>query len=208
FDRQKRPLSELNASELPQITDLYLDDLNKGDTRFLRMLKQLQSIHLSIAQVDLKKASFLPDLPPQRVRVYQRKVDHGFELWRSRRVNDERRLQLFAPFDYLQAPQKLSPLHWPQIEHGRKEILELFHLDLRGLPDEFCEEIGSIRNELGEEVRRFQRRLGHLEWDLFNTLEVLQFADGSYNLRLGHQHRPTMLVEMVNEIVSLLYATY
>ncbi|MEL6670389.1 MAG: hypothetical protein AAFP08_15565, partial [Bacteroidota bacterium] len=84
----------------------------------------------------------------------------------------------------------------------------LFHLDLCELPDEFCEEDSPIRNSLGEEVRRFKRRLGHLEWDLFNSLEVLQFSDGSYNVKLSHEHRPTMLMEMVNEIVSLLFKTY
>ncbi|MEL6652192.1 MAG: hypothetical protein AAFQ87_15430, partial [Bacteroidota bacterium] len=130
FDRQKRSLNELNAAELPQITNLYLDDLTEKDTRFLRMLKQLQDIHLSIAQVDLKKVDWIADLPPQQIQVYQRHESKGFELWRSRRVNDERRLQLFAPFDYLQAQQKLSPLHWPQLERGRKDILNLFHLDL------------------------------------------------------------------------------
>lgn len=208
YDRKKRPLSKISAWELPLISRLYLGDLSDKDVRFLRILKHLKGLHLDLPAPDWKQSIWINDLPSHNFHIYTLKAEGQYEIWQKRIVAGEIKVQAFDISDTLDPKRKLSPNLWPKIDKGRKEILSLFELDLEALPNEQFVPNGTRINAQGERIRLHHAPLGLLELDLFNEAEIYQFSDQSYNLVLTHRHQPTMLDQIVGDILAWLFKTY
>lgn len=208
YDKTKRSLKELNAWELPLISRLYLEDIEGLDVRFLRMLKHLKGLRLHTDTTKLTDTDWVQELPSHELVLYTNEHTEDTQMWRSRRVGEDLKIREIDLVQNLNPDLKLSPLFWPKINKGRKDILELFELDFENLPNDHCEYVGTEMNEEGERLQRFQSRLGLLEFSLFNELEIVQFSDQTYNLILRHTHKPTMLEETVTDIVAALFKVY
>lgn len=208
YDHNKRSLSELNAWELPLLSRLYVNDLENKDVRFLRMLKHLKGLHLNESVDNWSDTAWLSELPAHDFTIYTNEKAGPAEIWQKKMLAGEVKIQKLVLSDALDPTLKLSPALWPKIDKGRRDILKLFNLELSDLPNEFCEESGESISSQGEKVRKYQTHLGMLELELFNQLEIHQFSDGTYNLVFRHSHRPTMLTEIIAELLEKLFEAY
>lgn len=208
YDKNKRSLSELSAWELPLISRLYLGDLSNKDVRFLRILKHLKGLHLDLENIDWTETNWIENLPSHDFNLYSRGEEGRTQIWQKKSLGGEQKIQALSIHEVLAPELKLSPSLWPKINKGRKDILDLFELSLESLPNDSFRPAETQINAQGEKVQLHRAPLGLLELDLFNEIELYQFSDQSYNAVFTHRYQPTMLNEMVGEILDKLFKTY
>ncbi|MEL7532786.1 MAG: hypothetical protein AAFN10_15815 [Bacteroidota bacterium] len=136
YDRNKRPLSEISAWELPLISRLYLGDIEGKDLRFLRILKHLKGLHFALPAPDWGATAWTEDLPSHEFYLYTRDEAGQINIWQKKQQAGTLKIQALSISEALNPNLKLSPNLWPKIDKGRKEILSLFELDLESfLPE-------------------------------------------------------------------------
>jgi hypothetical protein len=221
LNQEKRPFAALNSMELPTISYLYLQEYRDKDLRFLRALKHLKAIHLSGASARDLEADWRDEIPHEEVLLYLGWNPNHQHIW----LPDKQEHLVRLPHDQVTTVYKrkfreinlgqeinpfirIAPGLRNRVQKGRKRVLNLFHLDLTDLPNANCELMGSRTNAQGEKMTAYEMHLGMLELDLFNRAEIYVFEDGSYNLLLQHEYKPTLMVEAIRDAVGFLYRTY
>lgn len=89
-----------------------------------------------------------------------------------------------------------------------KKIHDFFSAKLDHIPDNSFIEGNSEINIAGQPVKNFRKTLRYLECNLFNTIEIKQFEDGSKNIFFINYQLDKVQLGDVEKFVDDLYLVY
>lgn len=204
----RRPLREMQASEVQQVSRLYVPaDWHALAPTLLPGLPQLQGLYLIDADRQRLTADWLEALPHSRVLVYFLDGTHHLrEVWHYQATAGEwlggqgtalrGQAQSFVPVNLEVQPPLAQP--WPHPSGGWPED--------RGVRQWLRQEIGEAldRVVLWPDAPPYEVRLPQAAWELFHRLRVWPGADGRVNLMLDQAFPSTLLVSELRPLVAAL----
>lgn len=89
-----------------------------------------------------------------------------------------------------------------------KNIRDFFNAKLDNIPDDSFIEGNPETNSAGQTVNNFRKTLRYLECNLFDTIEIKQFADGTKNIFFKNHELDKVQIADVQKLVDDLYLVY
>ncbi|MCZ2395008.1 MAG: hypothetical protein LC100_00525 [Chitinophagales bacterium] len=89
-----------------------------------------------------------------------------------------------------------------------KNIRDFFNTELDNIPDDTFIEGNPETNSAGQTVNNFRKTLPHRECNLFDTIEIKQFADGTKNIFFINHQLDDVKIADVQKLVDDLYMVF
>lgn len=88
---------------------------------------------------------------------------------------------------------------------SKKTIDDFFKIDLKTIPDDSFFRGPDEINIAGSTVKNFQKRLNYLECNLFDTIEIKTFDDGSKNVFFKNHDLNSINIGTVKKLIDEFY---
>lgn len=216
------PLSNIKVWELKQISRLYLRDFVKRDLRFIKGLKHLRGLYLEEGEETDLSSDIFQSLPHEDINIY---LLHESQIYAVMKpvaspvaVLEVDGMGADAGAFQWDAPVRLNLFRAasPELIHPFQNythilsqgLLSLFNMNLLELPDRTCKLIKERTNLNGIEYKVYEQSAGFGELELFNSLELYAFPDGSINLHFFNTYTPTLFHQSLSIIVQKLVSMY
>jgi 5-methylcytosine-specific restriction endonuclease McrBC regulatory subunit McrC len=89
-----------------------------------------------------------------------------------------------------------------------KNIRDFFNAKLDTIPDESFVEGNPQTNTVGQTINNFRKTLRYLECNLFDTIEIKQFEDGTKNIFFKNHQLDNINIADVQKLIDDLYLVY
>jgi hypothetical protein len=90
----------------------------------------------------------------------------------------------------------------------KKSLYNFFKISLVELPDDRFVEGETELNSQGDSFQNYRASLDYLECDIFDTVEILKFQNGSMNIFLKYYDLSNVNIDKVKKLINSLYLIY
>lgn len=90
----------------------------------------------------------------------------------------------------------------------KKTIFDFFKINLLELPNDSFVEGESELNASGDTIQHYRAGLDYLECDLFDTVELIKFQNGSCNIFFKYYNLSKVRIDKVKKLIDSLYLIY
>lgn len=211
---EKLPLSTIGYADVLSVNRLYLALDSSSDVRFLRNLDQLEAVHVERAAKGQVPNQLVEELPHEQAMLHLHVEDAeetqvmGFrekeaQLWLDEHQSIPIKARALQAIHLSAQSDPLLPMRYPgNKKPSSQALLDLFETNIQAnRPDGFWKELAHS----SEEVRISELILGVGEMDIFDRIQLIDFADGQRNLVLTNHHAPTLIVQSLEHITRQLF---
>jgi len=90
----------------------------------------------------------------------------------------------------------------------KESIYDFFKINLEELPNDTFVESETILSKTGESIQHFQASIDYLECDIFDTIEIHKFQNGSMNISFKYYNLSKVKINDVIKLINSLYLIY